>query len=83
MMDVNRLIRWRKRQDRAFAAVGMIATAIGVLALAALLVKLAIDGLPYLSLKFFSSFPSELFPARAGILPAISCGYWPMARISA
>lgn len=71
MHDTSRLIAYRKWQDRAFALLGMVCTGIGVAALAALLVKLAIDGGPYLSGQFFASYPSELFPARSGILPAI------------
>jgi phosphate transport system permease protein len=71
MTDVSRLIRYRKRQDYAFAVMGVLCTAVGVVALAALLVKLAVDGGPYLGTKFFTSHPSELFPAKSGILPAI------------
>ena len=71
MTDLGRLIAIRRRQDRAFTVLGISCTAIGVIALAALLVKLAVDGGPYLSRQFFTSFPSELFPARSGILPAI------------
>jgi phosphate transport system permease protein len=71
MSDVNRLIAYRKWQDRAFAVVGAVCTAIGVVALAALLVKLAIDGLPHMNYEFFTSRPSELFPERSGILPAL------------
>ncbi len=72
MTDVNRLIAFRKWQDRAFLVVGAACTALGVLMLAALLVKLAVDGLPYLTPSFFSSRPSELLPDRAGILTAIA-----------
>lgn len=71
MTDVARLIALRKRQDRLFAVLGMACTAFGVLALAALLIKLAIDGLPFITVNFFTSKPSELFPERAGILTAI------------
>jgi phosphate transport system permease protein len=71
MTDLGRLIRYRKRQDRVFAVVGVLCTALGVVALAALLVKLAIDGAPHLGGKFFTSYPSELFPAKSGILLAI------------
>jgi phosphate transport system permease protein len=71
MREVNRLITYRKRQDILFAMVGALCTALGVLALAALLVKLAIDGAPHLSYQFFTSKPSELSPDEAGILPAI------------
>jgi len=71
MNDVIALIRYRKRQDWVFNVVGMLATAVGVVALAALLVKLGIDGLPHLTPQFFTLPSSELHPARAGIFPAI------------
>lgn len=71
MNDVGRLIAHRRWQDRTFAVLGAACTAIGVVALAALLVKLAVDGLPYLSPSFFTSYPSELEPEESGILPAI------------
>lgn len=72
MTDAGRLIAYRKRQDRVFAVVGAVCTAIGVLGLAALLVKLLIDGGPHLSYRFFTSYPSELMPETAGILPALA-----------
>ena len=37
MTDAGRLIAYRKRQDRVFAVLGAVCTAIGVLGLAALL----------------------------------------------
>jgi len=73
MTDVSRLIALRKWQDRAFIAVGVGCTALGVLALAALLIKLAADGLPHINYRFLTSRPSELLPDAAGILTAI-CG---------
>ncbi len=71
MNDLGRLIARRRWQDRAFGVLGVACTAIGVVALAALMVKLAVDGLPYLTPGFFSSYPSELSPGESGILPAI------------
>jgi len=71
LTDVNRLIALRKWQDRAFMAVGAGCTALGVLALAALLIKLAVDGLPFINYRFLTSRPSELFPESAGILTPI------------
>jgi len=71
MNDVAGLIRYRRRQDWVFNAVGILATAVGVVALAALLVKLAIDGVPHLTPGFFMGRESVRVPARAGIFPAI------------
>jgi phosphate transport system permease protein len=59
----------RKRWDRIFAAIGLLATMIGVLVIVALLAKLMIDGLPRLSWDFFTSFPSRR-AGQAGILSA-------------
>ena len=71
MNDTNRLIAYRRWQDRVFAVLGAGCTLVGVLALAALLIKLAVDGLPFLSTGFFTSYPSELFPEKAGILSGL------------
>ena len=72
MADASQLIAYRKWQDRAFNVVGAFCTCLGVVALAALLVKLLIDGGPHLlTTRFFTSYPSELFPAKSGILTAI------------
>jgi phosphate transport system permease protein len=49
--------------------VGVLALMIGVLTFAALFVDMAIDGLPRLSLEFFTNFPSRR-PGQAGILSA-------------
>jgi phosphate ABC transporter, permease protein PstA len=72
MTDIPSMIAWRKLQDRAFSALGIMCTAIGVLALAALLIKLIWDGGPYLSYQFLSSRPSEIFPNKSGISTAIA-----------
>jgi phosphate transport system permease protein len=59
----------RKRWDRVFAVVGLLATMVGVIVIVALLAKLMIDGLPRLSWDFFTSFPSRR-AGQAGILSA-------------
>lgn len=59
----------RKRWDKVFAAIGLAATLVGVVVIAALLFKLAYDGLPRLSWDFFTSFPSRR-AGQAGILSA-------------
>jgi phosphate transport system permease protein len=67
--DIKSMIARRKLFDGAFAVVGLLALFIGILTLAALILDLAIDGVPRLSWDFFTSFPSR-FAAKAGILSA-------------
>jgi len=69
MNDVKRIIAGHKRRDAIFAVVSLLALAVGLLTLLALIVSLAMDGIPVLSWDFFTSFPSR-FAARAGILSA-------------
>ena len=59
----------RHRREAVFKVVGLLATAIGLVALAALFVDLASQGLSRLSWDFFVNFPSR-FASRAGILSA-------------
>jgi len=59
----------RYRREALFKVVGLLATLVGLVALAALLFDLAVHGLPRLSWDFFFNFPSR-FAARAGILSA-------------
>ena len=59
----------RATRERIFRGIGIAATAIGLAALAALLVDLAITGLPRLSWAFLTSFPSRR-AASAGIFAA-------------
>ena len=63
------LIVKHKSFDILFAACGILALAIGVLTLAALLINMAIDGVPRLNAEFFTSFPSRK-AENAGILSA-------------
>ena len=67
MADLDRIIRRRKRQDFIFKIVGISCMLIGIVTLAALLIDLALDGLPRLSWQFLTSFPSR-FASQAGIL---------------
>ncbi|MEX0804386.1 MAG: phosphate ABC transporter permease PstA [Candidatus Binatia bacterium] len=69
MNDLEKNTARRKKIDGLFAVVGLVATFVGLITLAALIVDLAIDGLGRLSPKFFTSFPSR-FASRAGILSA-------------
>lgn len=71
MNDVSLLIRYRKRQDYYFQIMGAACTAIGVLTLAALLVKLSWDGFPMLaSGSNFLLSNASYEPEKAGILTA-------------
>lgn len=67
MSDFKRIIAKRKRQDLIFNVVGILCTLIGILTLGALLLDLFVDGLPRLTLRFFTHFPSR-FAEQAGIL---------------
>jgi len=65
----------RNRKDRAFAIVGLVATLVGIVMLAVLLIDIAQDGLGALSWTFLTSFPSR-FPDQAGILSALAGTLW-------
>lgn len=67
--EIHESVAGNKRRDKIFAIVGLLSTFIGLLALAALIGDLAIDGLARLKPHFFTSFPSR-FPDQAGILSA-------------
>ena len=69
LVALRALIAKHKRFDHLFAACGVLALAIGVLTLAALLINMAIDGVPRLNAEFFTSFPSRK-AGNAGILSA-------------
>lgn len=59
----------KKRWDVIFSIFGLLAMSLGVLTLTALVVDMAIQGIPRLSLDFFLNFPSRR-AAQAGILSA-------------
>ena len=67
--QVRALIVRRKRWDMIFGLFGLLALMLGVLTFVALFVDMAIDGVPRLSLDFFSNFPSRR-AGQAGILSA-------------
>ena len=69
LQAVRAMIQRHKRWDMVFACVGMLAMMVGILTLLALLVDMALVGLPRLNAEFFSSFPSRR-AANAGILSA-------------
>lgn len=56
-------------QDRWFGVVGVFSLSLGLATLAALILDLAVDGLPRIGWTFLTSFPSR-FPDQAGILSA-------------
>ena len=69
MNEVDARVARNKRFDAIFAIIGLLATLVGMITLAALILDLATAGLARLSPQFFTSFPSR-FPAQAGILSA-------------
>ncbi|MDO8703975.1 MAG: phosphate ABC transporter permease PstA [Sulfuricaulis sp.] len=69
MQDIRSLIARRKFFDSVFAVVGLLSLMVGLVTLLALIIDLAIDGVPRLSWHFFTSFPSR-FAEQAGILSA-------------
>jgi phosphate transport system permease protein len=64
-----RSLQRRYRREAVFRVVGILAIMVGIVTLGALVVDLAVEGLPRLSWQFMTSFPSR-FAARAGILSA-------------
>lgn len=71
MNDVSRLIAYRKRQDWWFQIVGALCTLVGVATLVALIVKLALDGLPLLMRwRVFLFSNASYLPDESGILMA-------------
>ncbi len=63
------LLRKRRRREAIFIVLGIIATSVGLIALATLVVDLAIDGLGRINADFFLNFPSRR-AGQAGILSA-------------
>ncbi|HXF66532.1 MAG TPA: phosphate ABC transporter permease PstA [Burkholderiales bacterium] len=67
--SIRALIAAHRRWDVAFAALGLLALMVGVLAFAALFGQMVVEGAGRLSWDFFTSFPSRR-PEQAGILSA-------------
>ena len=67
--EVRALIARHKRWDMIFGLLGLVALMVGVLTFVALFTSMALEGVPRLSVDFFTSFPSRR-PAQAGILSA-------------
>jgi phosphate transport system permease protein len=68
-LDVDKLIRRQKLQDRAFQVVGFLCTLVGLLTLLTLLGDLAWRGAGRIDWQFLTSFPSRS-AEKAGILSA-------------
>ena len=65
----------RRRRDRLFVLASVVATSLGLLVLAALVLDVVHDGASRLSWEFLTSFPSRR-PERAGILSALVGSCW-------
>ncbi|MBD2185751.1 phosphate ABC transporter permease PstA [Planktothrix sp. FACHB-1375] len=66
---IRQIIARKKLWDKTFAVIGLLSMLVGIFTLFALIIDLAIDGIPILSWQFFTSFPSYK-PEQAGILSA-------------
>lgn len=67
--------RRRRRLSKAFAVLCAASTLFSVLVLVFLLAAILYEGLPWLSLRFLTSFPSRN-PEKAGILPSLVSSLW-------
>ncbi len=65
----------RRLAGQIFAVVAFLATALGIIVLAVLLVDIVRDGASRLTLDFITRFPSR-FAARSGIKPALYGSIW-------
>jgi phosphate transport system permease protein len=66
----------RYGMDTAFTVLVTVAALVGIAVLAVLLVDVIRDGSTMLSLKFLTSFPSQIFPENGGIYPALIGSLW-------
>ena len=66
---IRKIIARHRRLDFVFGILGILELMLGVLTFLALFVDMAIQGLPRLSVEFFSNFPSRR-ASQAGILSA-------------
>jgi phosphate transport system permease protein len=67
--------RIRNIGDNVLLVMSVIGIIIGLVSLVVLLYDSFIDGLPWLSIQFLTSFPSR-FPEQAGLLAAVSGSIW-------
>jgi len=68
----------RHALDWLFLVLVFVATMIGLVVLAVLVVDIAVDGVPRLSWKFLTNFPSVI-PENSGIYPALLGSVWLVA----
>jgi len=69
MKSYSQIIRGNRLYDGFFTAVGLFVLLVAMLTLTALILDLAVEGIPRLSGDFMSEFPSR-DPAKAGIVSA-------------
>ena len=69
LQTIREMIKRHKKNDLAFAALGMFVIASLTITLIVLFLDLVLDGYPKFTLDFFGNFPSRR-AARAGILSA-------------
>jgi phosphate transport system permease protein len=67
--------RIRNIGDNVLLAISVIGIIIGLVSLVVLLYDSFVDGLPWLSIQFLTSFPSR-FPEQAGLLAAVTGSIW-------
>lgn len=67
MLSNTEIVRGNKLRDAAFVGIGLLMLLIAMLTLLALILDLAIEGIPRINGDFLSSFPSR-HPEEAGIL---------------
>lgn len=68
-------IKKRRLKNSIFHGILLACTMFGIVMLAILLIDVLIKGLPWLSGKFITNYPSIL-PSRAGIFPALLGSVW-------
>lgn len=69
MNGIREIIARHKKFDALFSIIGLLSLFVGIVTLLALMIDLAVDGMPRITWSFFTSFPSR-FAERAGILSA-------------
>jgi phosphate transport system permease protein len=69
VQEIRELIARHKRWDLIFASIGLLCLALAAATFIALVLDMAVAGLPRLSWDFFTNFPSRR-PQQAGILSA-------------
>ncbi len=76
----NQRLKFRKAVGAVFYGLFLAAIFLGIIGLMTLLIRVLIQGLPWLDWHFVSSYPSR-FPEQAGILAAIAGSVWAMGLV--